>query len=233
MTRFSYGFYPPQSQRPRVTAHNRRGRVRPGCHVVCHQMAPWTRRALQQPGRFCEPPSCASTSWVTGPNLGTGYLKCQGTMQRHSDILEKEAQPPREESKEIVKKNKKTGGIGRDKALLKPESNPISLQFSSGRTDMTQVILFAWYCATGWLHFALNWVCEPTPALTSNRQPGRNKNRPLHCSVDILKEFPVPRPSDDFFRSLPRKLFFPPLLSKKPRNHRQMKTSYQVKVIFK
>lgn len=103
MTRFSYGFYPPQSQRPRVTAHNRRGRVRPGCHVVCHQMAPWTRRALQQPGRFCEPPSCASTSWVTGPNLGTGYLKCQGTMRRHSDILEKEAQPPREESKEIVK----------------------------------------------------------------------------------------------------------------------------------
>lgn len=129
--------------------------------------------------------------------------------------------------------HKKTGGIGRDNALLKPESNPISLQFSSGRTDMTQVILFTWYCATGWLHFALNCVCEPTPALTSNRQPGLNKNRPLHCSVDILKEFPVPRPSDDFFRTLPRKLFFPPLLSKKPRNHRQIKTSYQVKVIFK
>lgn len=66
-------------------------------------------------------------------------------------------------------------------------------------------------------------VCESTPALTSNKQLGLNKNRPLHCSVDIPKEFPVPRPSDDFFGSLPIKPFFPPLLSKKPRNHRWKK----------
>lgn len=35
---------------------------------------------------------------------------CQGTIQRHSDILGKEAQPPREERKETVKKKKKKRG---------------------------------------------------------------------------------------------------------------------------
>jgi len=49
----------------------------------------------------------------------------------------------------------------------------------------------------------------PVPSLTSDKQPAVNKNRPQHFYTDILKAVPVPKYSDDSFRtalhSLPRK----------------------------
>lgn len=48
-----------------------------------------------------------------GQILTQTIFKCQETIQRHSDILEKEARPPREERKETVKR-KGGGGRGRE-----------------------------------------------------------------------------------------------------------------------
>lgn len=49
-----------------------------------------------------------------GQILTQTILKCQGTIQRHSDILEKEAQAPRKERKETQNKTKIKKGVGED-----------------------------------------------------------------------------------------------------------------------
>lgn len=47
---------------------------------------------------------------AVGQILIHAIFKCQETAQRHSDILEKEAQPSREERKETIKKKGGEGG---------------------------------------------------------------------------------------------------------------------------
>lgn len=97
------------------------------------------------------PPSTRSISVQTaqeaqGQILTQTIFKRQGTIQRHSDILEKEAQAPREERKETQNKTNKQKKVWwkTHKALSKPKRNQIFSQVSS-RIELTLVNLFSWY----------------------------------------------------------------------------------------
>lgn len=90
------------------------------------------------------PISVQTAQEAQGQILTQTIFKCQGTIQRHSDILEKEAQASREERKETRNKTKKKVWWKTHNEPSKLKRNQISSQVSS-RIELTLVNLFSQY----------------------------------------------------------------------------------------
>lgn len=140
---------------------------------------------LKQTGSATEELHSPLDQWlslVLGHTLLQTIFKHWGTTHGHSDILENEAEPLREERKETVKGEKKKK---KEKETMPYRNqNKISSQIGSGKSDRNW--LFYLHVIKLQDGFMLSdSVCVSAPSLTSNKQPGVNKNRPQHCYMDI------------------------------------------------